>query len=90
MTRDELARASDLLESAAESADSDDDTGRLSDLAAQLDELAAADRGPDHGRLARLENALNELRDRTSGDAFEELTAAHARIKEYRSGVEGV
>jgi hypothetical protein len=90
MTRDELATASDLLESAADSTDDADDAERLSSLSDQLANLADADRGPDHGRLARIENALNDLEGSADDDAAETIADAHDHVTEYRSGVEGV
>jgi hypothetical protein len=90
MTREELATASDLLGSAAESTDNDDSAERLESLSEQLDDLAEADRGPDHGRLARIENALNDLSESTGGDTAETINDAHHHVTEYRSGVEGV
>ena len=90
MTREELATASDLLGSAAESTDNDDDADRLESLSDQLADLAEAERGPDHGRLARIENALNDLSESTSGDTVETIDDAHDQVTEYRSGVEGV
>lgn len=90
MTRDELARASDLLESAAESTDDEDAAERLRGLADTVDGFATADRGPDHGQLARVQNALHDLSDATSGDTVETIDDAHEHVKEYRSGVEGV
>lgn len=90
MTREELATASDLLESAANSTDDADATDRLESLSEQVADLSEAERGPDHGRLARLENALHDLTDDTSGDAVEAIEDAHEHVTEYRSGVEGV
>lgn len=90
MTREELATASDLLDSAAESTDNADYAERLESLSDQLGEVAEAERGPDHGRLARIENALNDLSESTSGDTVETINDAHHHVKEYRSGVEGV
>jgi len=90
MTRDELATASDLLESAADSTDDEDAAERLSSLSDQLSDLAVAERGPDHGRLARIENALNDLQSGASDDVAETIADAHDHVTEYRSGVEGV
>ena len=90
MTREELATASDLLGSAAESTGNEDYAERLESLSDQLGDLAEAERGPDHGRLARIENALNDLSESTSGDTVETINDAHHHVKEYRSGVEGV
>lgn len=90
MTREDLATASDLLESAAEETDNGDASERLSDLAAQLDRLATADRGPDHGRLARIQSALADLGDGDGADVAGTLEEADDRLVEYRSHLEGV
>lgn len=90
MTREELARAGELLASAAESATNDDDSERLADLADQVDHLSEADEGPDHGRLARIQNALHDLEDSVDDDVAETIDEAHEHVKEYRSGVPGV
>jgi len=90
MTREALATASELLADAAQSADNDDDSDRLSELADQIDRLSTADEGPDHGRLARIQNALHDLEDSAGEDAATTIAEAHEHVKEYRSGVEGV
>jgi len=89
MTRDELATASELLESAAESA-SGDAAGRLTEIAGQIDRLATADRGPDHGRLARWQNALDEVADDVDDATAETIDEALEAIVAYRSTVDGV
>lgn len=89
MTREHLVTASDLLETAAESADGDAAT-RLNDLAGQLDRLATAERGPDHGRLARIENALDELREASGPIVTDAIDSAHEHVVAYRETVEGV
>lgn len=90
MTRDELTAASDALESAAESTDSDAARERLSELAGQLERLSTADSGPDHGRLARIQSALNELEDGDGSDVATQLSEADDHINDYRSDLEGV
>ncbi|MFB6307946.1 MAG: hypothetical protein ABEH35_01325 [Haloarculaceae archaeon] len=90
MSREELATASDLLESAAGETDDEASSERLTELAGQLETLAERDRGPDHGRLARIENALGELRESAGTAAVDDIDEAHEQIKAYRSGVEGV
>jgi hypothetical protein len=90
MPQPELLReASDELRAAAEAA-----TGelreRIYDQSNQLAELAAAERGPDHGRLARHMNVLDELAAETDGDAEAHVRTAYEKVREYRSGVEGV
>ncbi|MDS0259104.1 hypothetical protein NDI56_06830 [Haloarcula sp. S1CR25-12] len=90
MTREELATASDLLESAASDADDADAADRLGDLAAQLETLSTADRGPDHGRLARIQSALHDLEGGDGEDVAETLSEANDAINEYRSDLEGV
>ncbi|WP_276272735.1 DUF7553 family protein [Haloarcula litorea] len=90
MARDELADASDHLESAADETDSDAAAERLGELADQLDRLATADRGPDHGRLARIQSAIDEVRSGDGADVAEALDAADDRIDDYRADLEGV
>jgi hypothetical protein len=90
MTRDELASASELLESAAEDTDSDEARQRLAELADQLDTLATDERGPDHGRLARIQSALNDLSSADAEDVTEAIDDANEQINEYRSDLDGV
>lgn len=90
MTRDELASASELLESAAEDTDSDEASERLAELADQLDTLATAEHGPDHGRLARIQSALNDLSSGDAEDVTGAIEDADDKINEYRSDLEGV
>ena len=90
MTRDELASASELLESAAEDTDSDEARQRLAELADQLDTLATDERGPDHGRLARIQSALNDLSSADAEDVTEAIDDADEQINEYRSDLDGV
>ena len=87
MTRENLATASETLESAADETTDDDAAERLESLASQLDTLATRDRDPDHGRLARIENALNDLEDSDVGDQVE---SAHESVVAFRETVEGV
>ncbi|MFB6140759.1 MAG: hypothetical protein ABEJ26_10035 [Halosimplex sp.] len=89
MTRQDLANASDTLESAAEETSDADAAERLASLADQLDTLATRDRDPDHGRLARIENALNDLEDQTE-DVAEQIRSAHESVVAFRETVEGV
>jgi hypothetical protein len=90
MTREELGAASEALESAAESTDSDDARERLSELAAQLDRLSTADRGPDHGRLARIQSALDDIGSGDGNDVAAAISEADDHINDYRSDLEGV
>lgn len=87
MTREELANASDLLESVDASGEAAD---RLSDLADQLDRLSTADRGPDHGRLARIQTALGEIKADVDEEGTETIDEALSEILAYRETVEGV
>ncbi|WP_415383175.1 hypothetical protein [Halosimplex sp. TS25] len=87
MTRENLATASDTLESAADATTDDDAAERLQSLADQLDSLATRDRDPDHGRLARIENALHDLEDT---DVADQVTDAHESVVAFRETVEGV
>jgi hypothetical protein len=90
MTREELATASDLLESAAADTDNADASERLGELSDQLEGLSTADRGPDHGRLARIQSALNELQSGDGADVADAIDDADDAINEYRSDLEGV
>jgi hypothetical protein len=87
MTRENLADASDTLESAADETGDDDAAERLASLADQLDALATRETDPDHGRLARIENALHDLADSDVGDSVE---SAHESVVAFRETVEGV
>jgi|GEM_PF-176280 len=90
MTREDLATASDQLESAADAATDAETAERLRDLADQLDSLATRDRGPDHGRLARIELSLDDLVETAGDDAAADIDAAHEAVVAYRETVEGV
>lgn len=90
MTREELATASDLLESAAEDTENDDARERLTKLADQLETLSTADRGPDHGRLARIQSALDDLGSGDGADVAGTLEEADAQLSAYRSDLAGV
>lgn len=88
--REELSTASDRLESAAEDASSDDARERLTDLAGQLDTLAARDQDPDHGRLARIESALDEVQSEESDAVAAAVEDALDDIHAFRETIEGV
>lgn len=90
MTRDNLARASELLATAADDSDDEDAAERLGSLSDQLDTLAERDRGPDHGRLARIESGLNEVQGDASDDVAATIDEALEAIRAYRETVEGV
>lgn len=90
MSRGELERAGDLLESAAESATDGDAAGRLGDLADQLARLADADHGPDHGRLARIQSGLDEVQAAVGDEAAVRIEEALDEIRAFRETVEGV
>jgi hypothetical protein len=90
MTRENLATASDRLESAADASDDEDAAERLRDLAGQLDSLAERERGPDHGRLARIENALGDLQESAGDEVAAEIEAGHDAVIAFRETVEGV
>jgi len=89
MTREEIATASDLLESAA--ADAAGEAGeRLAGLADQLGNLATSDPGPDHGRLARIQSALDEVQSDVDDDTAAAIQRAYEEIHAYRETLEGV
>lgn len=90
MTRENLATASDLLESAADTATEPNAADRLRDLAGQLDTLADRERGPDHGRLARIGIALDEVANETGDDVADEIAEARELVVAFRETVQGV
>jgi len=87
MAREELATASDLLESIDAEGEAAD---RLADIADQLSYLSTADRGPDHGRLARIQNAVDEIQTQVDDDAAVTIDEALEHVVAYRETVEGV
>lgn len=89
MSNEELRSASEHLRTASTRA-SADASERLSDHADQLEQLAAADRGPDHGRLARHEHVLTEVAEEEGGEVAEAIETALRDIRAYRETVEGV
>ena len=90
MTREELAAAADLLESAAGAATNPGTEEELTEIATQLDRLAEAERGPDHGRLARIEAKLHDLEPVEGGDAGTWSDEAFDEIHAYRETLDGV
>jgi hypothetical protein len=90
MTADELATASDLLDSAAEDASDPDSVETLTDLSDQLERLASAERGPDHGRLARIEAKLDDVQAAESDAVATTIESALEEIHAYRETIEGV
>ena len=89
MSRDELARAAELLYEAANQADNEGRQQRLEHQAEEFVALADADRGPDHGKLARHEHILSELATEEAG-AAESIETALTSIRAYRATIEGV
>ena len=89
MTRDSLADASELLESAADAVDGDA-AERLDSLSDQLDTLAERDRDPDHGRLARIESGLDEIQADASDEVAATIEDALGAIRDFRETLEGV
>lgn len=90
MTREEIARASDLLESAADETADADSSDRLADLAEQLDGLATGNHGPDHGRIARLQAALDEIQPAVEDEPAATIEKARDELRSYRETIEGV
>lgn len=84
----ELATAGDLLASA--STDAAEQGDRLSDLATQLDEMAAGEKHADHGGLARIQAALDEIQPQVSDDVAATIEEARDEIRAYRETIEGV
>mgnify|MGYP000050092895 CR=1 FL=1 len=90
MTRSELATAAARLDAAGDATDDDAAADRLGDVAAQLRDLAEADRDPDHGRLARIESKLHDVEDEVGTSAATEIDEAFASIRSFRETLEGV
>ncbi|WP_226039997.1 hypothetical protein [Natrinema sp. DC36] len=90
MARDELQRAAESIEEAADATANDEAQDRLRTQAAKFEDYATADHGPDHGQLARHEHILNEIADDEGGDVASNLEDALASISEFRSDLEGV
>ena len=89
MTRENLSKASDILERAAEDADAEA-AEKLREQARQLASLADAERGPDHGRLARHQAALRDVQRQVEDDVAERIGEANAAINAHRETLEGV
>lgn len=90
MTREELATASDHLESAAAATDNTAASERLSELANQLANLAESEDGADHGRIARIQAAINEVKSDVSDDVAATMTDARDELSAYRETIDGV
>jgi len=89
MTREQLADASDRLRAAAADAGGDLEA-RLEEQADRVDDLAEREFGPDHGTLARLETKLGNLAEEAPATIAEEIDAALADVRAFRSTVDGV
>jgi len=87
MAHEQLQRASDELDAAAELA-AGDERDRLERQAEQFAKLAET--GADHGRLARHENALREIKSATGDEVGERIDEAMDAITAYRETIEGV
>lgn len=85
---DELARASDRLASA--STDATEHGDRLSELSAQLSDMAEGEKHADHGGLARIQAALDEIQPTVSDDVAATIEQARDEIRSYRETIEGV
>ena len=87
MTRENLARASDLLESIDAGGETAD---RIADLAAKLDRQATGDRGPDHGQLARVQTILDDLQTELDDEGAATIEDVRQAVVDYRETVDGV
>jgi hypothetical protein len=90
MTKPQLARARDLLASAAEDASDTEAQETLSNLSDQLDRLADSDHGPDHGRLAHIKAKLEDIQARESDAVAVTIEDALDEIHAFRETIEGV
>lgn len=86
----ELARAGDLLESAASETAEEEASNRLTDLSEQLTSLASDGRGADHGRLARFQAALDEIQPTVDDDTAATIEQARDELSAYRETISGV
>jgi hypothetical protein len=90
MGHENLQRASELLEAAADAATHEDAAERLSKQAAEFARHAESERGPDHGRLARHERILTEVAEAEGGTVAAKVDEAIDAVRAYRSTVDGV
>lgn len=89
MTREELARAGEALERAADEAEGEA-AEKLREQARQFASFADGDRGPDHGRLARHQAALRDLRAEVDEEVGARIDEANDRVNAHRETLEGV
>lgn len=90
MTRQEIARAGELLQQAGAETAATAERDRLTDLASQLDGLATGDRGPDHGRIARIQAALDEIQPAVEDEPAVTIENARDELISYRETLDGV
>lgn len=90
MSKEQLRTASEELAHVSETVNDSTVRERLAEQAAQLEQLADANRGPDHGRLARHKYAISKLRDELDEEQAEHVDHALEEIRAYRETVEGV
>lgn len=89
MTREELAEASRVLESALEDVADEDVRERLRTQAEQLALLADREQAPDHGRLDRHQHALRRIKQDAAAIGAD-IDHANDRINAFRETIEGV
>lgn len=90
MTDNALSAAADAVRTAAEQSGDEDASSRLSDLAEQLDSLAAGDQMVDHGRLARIQSALDDVQTSADDDVAATIETALDEINAHRETLDGV
>ena len=90
MGHENLQRASELLEAAADAATHEDAAERLQKQADEFASHAESERGPDHGRLARHERILTEVAEAEGGTVAAKIDDALDAIRAYRATVDGV
>jgi len=89
MSGEQLRRASQHLQAAAEVADGDV-RERLHEQSDHVARLAERDRGPDHGRLARHERTIDNIADSAGEAVATHVEDALESIHAYRETIEGV
>jgi hypothetical protein len=90
MVHENLQRARELIEAAANAATHDDAIERLETQAAEFATHAESERGPDHGRLARHERILTEIAEAEGGTVATKVDEALDAIRAYRETIDGV
>jgi len=85
---EQLQRARDDLEEAAESADSDDVREDIRETTDAFADYVMSETKPDHAVLDERLNALRQARERADGDTKDKLESAIEITEEYRKTID--